>query len=347
MPSFLPAENSLEVVGLSIMGEAKQEEAKVEAKPEEKKEDEKEEKKEEKAEENKEEAKPSPPPPIVLLVDLHCVGCAKKIEKSILKCKGVEGVEVDMAQNQVTVKGMVDPQVLCSKVQKKTFRRAKVLSPPPPAEGETKPEAQASEVTTVELHVNMHCEACAQQLRRKILKMRGVQAAETKLSTGKVTVTGTINGEKLVEYVYRRTGKLAKIIPQPPEEEEKKEEVEKKAEEKPPEEKKEETAEENAEKKEEEKAPEQESPEGDKDGGGKEEKGGGEEKKEAGQTNYADVPNEADMVKRMVYWNGSIISEEEMAKRMTMHWMPVYAIERPPPPPQIFSDENPNACCIS
>lgn len=32
---------------------------------------------------------------------------------------------------------------------------------------------QASEVTTVELNVNMHCEACADQLKRKILKMRG------------------------------------------------------------------------------------------------------------------------------------------------------------------------------
>ena len=29
-------------------------------------------------------------------------------------------------------------------------------------------------MTTVELLVNMHCEACAQQLRRKILKMRGM-----------------------------------------------------------------------------------------------------------------------------------------------------------------------------
>lgn len=51
------------------------------------------EKKEEKAEENKaeeekkEEAKP--PSPFVLFVDLHCVGCAKKIERSILKIRGI------------------------------------------------------------------------------------------------------------------------------------------------------------------------------------------------------------------------------------------------------------------
>nr|XP_010934034.1 heavy metal-associated isoprenylated plant protein 9 [Elaeis guineensis] len=336
------------------MGEAKQEEAKVEAKLEEKKEEKKEEKQEEEEEEKeekKEEAKPSPPPPIILFVDLHCFGCAKKIEKCVLKCRGVEGVETDMVQNQLTIKGMVDPQALCSRIQKKTLKRARVLSPLPPAEGESKQEqvvpSQVSGVTTVEIHVNMHCEACAQQLRRKILKMRGVQTAETELSTGKVMVTGTMNGEKLTDYIHRRTGKLATIVPQPPKEEEKKEEAEKKAEEKPPEEKKEEKAEEKKEEKAEEKK--EESAEGNKDGGGKEEKGGGEEQKKEGEgpTNV-DIPNGADMVmKRMVYWNGNIISEEEMARRMMMHWMPVYVIERPPPPPQIFSDENPNACCIS
>lgn len=48
-----------------------------------------EEKKEEKAaeEEKKEEAKP--PSPFVLFVDLHCVGCAKKIEKSIMRIRGL------------------------------------------------------------------------------------------------------------------------------------------------------------------------------------------------------------------------------------------------------------------
>lgn len=32
---------------------------------------------------------------------------------------------------------------------------------------------QAGELKTVELNVNMHCEACAEQLKRKILKMGG------------------------------------------------------------------------------------------------------------------------------------------------------------------------------
>lgn len=48
-------------------------------------------KKEERAEEKKGEEdahKQQPPSPFVLFVDLHCVGCAKKIERSILKIRG-------------------------------------------------------------------------------------------------------------------------------------------------------------------------------------------------------------------------------------------------------------------
>lgn len=74
-----------------------QEQPKAEAKPEEKKEEKQEEKPaEEKKEESKEEKpaeeekkeEPKPPSPCVLFVDLHCVGCAKKIERSIMKMRG-------------------------------------------------------------------------------------------------------------------------------------------------------------------------------------------------------------------------------------------------------------------
>ncbi|KAF3963719.1 hypothetical protein ACB098_12G025400 [Castanea mollissima] len=300
--------------------EAKQEQAKEEAKPEEKKEEKAEEKKEEKAEEKKEE-EPKPPAPLVLYVDLHCVGCAKKIEKSIMKIRGVEGVEIDMAKNEVTIKGIVEPQAVCTKIMKKSKRRAKVLSPLPASEGEPIPEvvtSQAGELKTVELNVNMHCDACAEQLKRKILKMRGVQTAVTELSTGKVVVTGTMDENKLVDYVYRRTKKQARIVPQPVPEPEKKEENKEgekpAAEEAKPEEKKEE-----------EKPPEEaKKEEGDK----------GEENKEEAKKEGEEI----------VVFNNNI--DEEGMKRMMYYYQPLYVIERFPPP-QLFSDENPNACCIS
>ncbi|KAL5568055.1 hypothetical protein UlMin_024630 [Ulmus minor] len=297
--------------------EAKQEQAKAaEAKPEEKAE---EEKKEEKPEEKEE---PKPPSPFVLFVDLHCVGCAKKIERSIMKIRGVEGVVIDMAKNEVTIKGIVEPQAICNKIMKKTKRKAKVLSPLPAAEGEPIPEVVTSQVSgpiTVELSVNMHCEACAEQLKRKILKMRGVQTATTELSSGKVTVTGTMDANKLVDYVYRRTKKQARIVPQPePEKKEEAKEGEKPAEEAKPEEEK--AAEEPKKDEGEEKKEGGENQENKEDQGEKEEEGGGE--------------------------SGNFANDEEGMKRMMYYYQPLYVIERIPPP-QLFSDENPNACCIS
>uniref|UniRef100_F6GVI9 HMA domain-containing protein n=1 Tax=Vitis vinifera TaxID=29760 RepID=F6GVI9_VITVI len=142
------------------MGEEAKEQAPAEVKPEaEEKEEKAEEKKEEKPEEQKEE--PKPPLPFVLFVDLHCVGCVPHENKR------VKEVMIDMAQNQVTIKGIVEPQAVCNRIMKKTKRRAKVLSPLPEAEGEPMPEVVSSQVsglTTVELNVNMHCEACAAQL---------------------------------------------------------------------------------------------------------------------------------------------------------------------------------------
>ncbi|EEF41082.1 copper ion binding protein, putative [Ricinus communis] len=313
--------------------EVKQAEAKAEEeKVEEKKEEEK------PAEEKKEEeAPPRAPSPFVLFVDLHCAGCAKKIERSIMKIRGVEGVVMDMVQNQVTIKGIVEPQVACNRIMKKTKRRAKVLSPLPEAEGEPMPQVVTSQVsrsTTVELNINMHCEACAEQLKRKILKMRGVQTVVTELSTGKVTVTGTMDAEKLVDYVYRRTKKQARIVPQPEPEPEKKEE-EKKEEEKP-------TAEEAKPAPEEEKKEEKEEKKEEE----KPQTAAEEPKKEEGEIKEPAAENKEEEGKKGGESEIITTIDEENMKRMMYYYQPLYVIERIPPP-QLFSDENPNACSIS
>ncbi|KAF5795499.1 putative heavy metal-associated domain, HMA, heavy metal-associated domain superfamily [Helianthus annuus] len=296
--------------------EQKVEEPKVEeVKPEEKKEENGEEKPP--AEEKKDE-EPKPPPPFVLYIDLHCVGCAKKIERSLLRIPGVVGMDIDMEKNQVTIKGVVEPQAVCDKIARKTKRTAKVLSPLPTAEGEPIPQIVTSEVPEsirVELNVNMHCEACALQLKRKILRMKGVRTVETEVSSSKVMVTGSMDGDKLVEYVYRRTKKQAKIVPQPePEPAPAPEPAEKPKEEEKPEEKPAEEA------KPEEKPAEEEKKEGGDGGGDAKE----EEKKEKGEK------MEVIDMQRMMYYH---------------QYPPLYVMERIPPP-QLFSDENPNACTI-
>ncbi|KAJ8774589.1 hypothetical protein K2173_017035 [Erythroxylum novogranatense] len=288
---------------------------------------------EDKKEEKSTKEKPKPPAPCVLFVDLHCVGCAKKIEKSITKIRGVEGVVIDMAQNQVTIKGIIEPQAICNRIMKKTKRRAKVLSPIPEAEGDPIPQVATSQVstgsTTVELNVNMHCEACAEQLKKKILKMRGVQTATTEFITGKVTVSGTMDASKLVDYVYRRTKKQARIIPQPePEREVKQEEKMEEAEKQPP------------------LPPEEEAKAAEET---KKEAEGKPPEEEGKTTTTSNPENDDKAAKKPEEQEGSvssIVDEESIKRMMNCYYQPLYVIERIPPP-QIFSDENPNACSIS
>ncbi|KAG6476616.1 heavy metal-associated isoprenylated plant protein 9-like [Zingiber officinale] len=293
-------------------------------------------KQEENKEKKTEETKPGPAPSVVLSLDLHCVGCAKKIEKCMLKCTGVESVEVDMVKNQVTVKGVVDSQSLCSRIHKRTRRKVQVVSQPTAeTEGDSMPEVvppQESSMATIELLVYMHCEICAELLKRKILKMKGVQTAETDTSAGRVTVTGTMTVEKLVEYIHRRTGKLATAVPPPPQP---RSEEEKKEQDKTPEEENKE------EKKDKEKAPEGQGNGDDTNGDAEKEK-----TKESEEIDTTTIVGQEDMMRRMMYWHGNFIREEEMAQKTMMHGMPVL-INQPPPPPQFFSDENPNACCIT
>lgn len=52
-----------------------------------------------------------------------------------------------MAKNEVTIKGIIEPQAICNIITKKTKRRANVISPLPAAEGEPIPEVVNSQVS--------------------------------------------------------------------------------------------------------------------------------------------------------------------------------------------------------
>ncbi|XP_023003376.1 heavy metal-associated isoprenylated plant protein 7-like isoform X1 [Cucurbita maxima] len=196
-----------------------------------------------------------PPSEIVLKVDMHCEACARKVARALKGFQGVENVTTDSRAGKVVVKGKeADPLKVCQRLQKKSGRKVELISPLPkppeqqPKEDEKQPKEEKKEeatpppppVVTVVLQVQMHCEACAQGLRKRIRKIKGVESVETELSNNRVIVKGVMDATTLVNEVSKRTRKPASIVVK---EEEKKEE-EKKEEEKPateekPEEKKE------------------------------------------------------------------------------------------------------------
>lgn len=329
-------------------------------------------------EEKKDDAPPPPPPPppeeVEMRVYMHCEGCARKVKKILKRFDGVEDVVADSKSHKVVVKGKkaaADPMRVVERVQKKTGRKVELLSPIPPptppeekkAEEEPEPpkpeEKKEPPVIAVVLKVHMHCEACAQGIRKRILKMKGVQSAEPDLKASEVAVKGVFEESKLAEYVYKRTGKHAAVVksepvPAPPPES---------------------GAGDNTGAKEEEKGQEEEK---EKEGGGD---GGGEEKKKEGGKEEEKKDGEKQEEEKEGGGGGEKVEEKEgdkdaaaaAAASMYMHYprfpfpggyyapppgyvyqpvypAPAYAAYAPPHhqpmAPQIFSDENPNACSV-
>ncbi|KAJ0231292.1 Heavy metal-associated isoprenylated plant protein 7 [Hirschfeldia incana] len=307
---------------------------------------------------------PSPPPPpqeIVLKVYMHCEGCARKVRRCLKGFDGVDDVMTDCKSGKVVVKGeKADPLKVLARVQRKTHRQVVLLSPiPPPSQPlekkaeEEKPKVEEKKVeppvvVTVVLKVHMHCEACATEIKKRIMRMKGVESAESDLKGSQVTVKGVFEPQKLVDYVYKRTGKHAAIMkvdpppPPPPEEAaavaaaegEKKEEA-KKQEMDEGESKGEEGKEEKAKTDEEKKEGDAGKGEGEaaeKDCGGENGGGGGEEEVKVVEVRKIENPY------HYYLYQPPRVAVPPME-------MPPYAYPHAYPP-QLFSDENPNACSI-
>ncbi|KAE8721755.1 palmitoyl-acyl carrier protein thioesterase [Hibiscus syriacus] len=240
------------------------------------------------------------------------------------KQKAVEGKEVEEKQ-----------AVLVKFVDVSTDFQTSKEEPPEETKTEdkenSKPEDKKEEppaVVTVVMKVYMHCEACALGIKKRIQRMKGVESAEPDLKSSEVTVKGVFEPPKLVEYVYRRTGKKAVIVKQ--EAEAPKTEGEEKAKDDSKDEKKCEESGADKDKKE--------------GGGGEEEDNNNKDKKQegGGDSKEADVATSTEAA--------AAAEESEVAvevkKNEFCYYPPRYATESYAYPPQIFSDENPNACSV-
>uniref|UniRef100_A0A0E0K083 HMA domain-containing protein n=1 Tax=Oryza punctata TaxID=4537 RepID=A0A0E0K083_ORYPU len=294
-------------------------------------------------EEKKEDAPPPPPPPpeeVVMRVFMHCEGCARKVKKILRGFDGVEDVVADSKAHKVIVKGKkaaADPMKVVHRVQKKTGRKVELLSlmPPPEEKKEEekkeepeppKPEEKEATVIAVVLKVHMHCEACAQVIRKKFLKMKGVQSAEPDMKASQVTVKGVFEESKLTDYVHKRIGKNAAVVksePVPPPEDAGHANA-----------KDDKKVAEGGEKDE----SKEEKNEGDDAGGDEKEK-----EKEKDDSNAAEVEEKDKEKDPTAMAAANLYMHYPRFSNPGGYGVPGYAY---PYAPQLFSDENPNACVV-
>ncbi|XP_027363298.1 heavy metal-associated isoprenylated plant protein 6-like isoform X2 [Abrus precatorius] len=271
------------------------------------------------------------PAPVVYKFDLHCEGCVKKIKRTVRHFEGVETVKADLSANKVTVTGKMDAVKLRDKLAEKTKKNA----------DEKKPVEDKPKESTVVLKIRLHCDGCIAKIRRIIQRFKGVESVNVDGSKDLVTVKGTMDVKELVPYLNEKLKRNVEVVP-PKKDDEKKE----------------------------------------KDGGGdkKEKDGGGDkkEKEEGGEKKEESAAAKVD-VNKMAYmysmpppsyfYDGHFPGQTSYAMPMEVHPHqqgyanhyvdPGYANQgypvQPPlpyymhphaPPPQMFSDENPNGCTV-
>ncbi|XP_064962295.1 heavy metal-associated isoprenylated plant protein 3-like isoform X1 [Musa acuminata AAA Group] len=307
------------------------------------------------------------PTPVEVKLDMHCEGCALKVRKLVKGLEGVEGVSVDAAHNKLKVVGKVDPWKLKEFLEVKTKKKVDFISPKDPPKkakddgGDAKKNKDADDkgkdakkssddkkpkpvsnpsihhlnikfdqtflaltskihqpaVSTVVLKIRLHCDGCIQRIKRRIHKIKGVEEVTVDAAKDLVMVKGTMDVKNLAAMLKDKLRRAVEIVPPKKDDGggEKKE--------------KEKGGDGGGEKKE----------KGGETGGEKKEKagGGGEEKKDDGKAAAAATATATTTTteaNKMEYY-APYPAYSGYGYRIEM----VHA-------PQMFSDENPNACSI-
>ncbi|XP_047335052.1 heavy metal-associated isoprenylated plant protein 6-like [Impatiens glandulifera] len=178
---------------------------------------------------------------VVLKLDLHCEGCAKKVKRTISKnFKGVEEIKADVTNNKLTVTGKVDPTKLRQTLEEKLHKKVELISPlqqkdtgsdkkpadkkpdekkpeeKKPDEKKTeekkKPEENPKEVTVV-LKMKLHCEGCIHKIKRVIKKYSGVKSVNFEADKDLIKVAGIMDIKALVPYLTEKFKRTVEIVP--------------------------------------------------------------------------------------------------------------------------------------
>ncbi|GFZ02368.1 heavy metal transport/detoxification superfamily protein [Actinidia rufa] len=305
---------------------------------------------------------------VVLKLDMHCEGCATKIKRAVRNYKGVKEVKADIAGNKLTVTGKVDPAKIRTRVEEKTHKKVELLSPQPiiaaAGDGDKKSKEKSGEksgdkkaedkkpkppVSTVVFKIPLHCEGCIHKIKRCISKIKDVDSVTIDGKKDWVTVKGAIDANELAPYLKEKLRRNVEVV---------------------------------LAKKEEGNGGDGEKNLKEKEGGGdkKEKEGGGvivassggdEKKSEEPKVEVAKMeyfgyaPYASDLMVPfhnqsyfgqgygMPAYNQGYVNPEYNYDHPNQSYVVEYSRSLPPPPlpsysnaPQMFSDENPNACSV-
>uniref|UniRef100_J3LK34 HMA domain-containing protein n=1 Tax=Oryza brachyantha TaxID=4533 RepID=J3LK34_ORYBR len=184
--------------------------------------------------------------PVVLRMELHCAGCAQKVKKSIKHFAGVESIVADTATNTVVVAGTADAAALKARIEAKTKKPVEIVFAGGPKKaaaaaaepkavkdggdgGEKKgdkdaqpkeekgkkqpPEEKKPKEETVLLRIRLHCDGCADRIRRRIYKIKGVKEVVIDGNAkDEVKVSGTMDVPAMLTYLTEKLNRAVEAV---------------------------------------------------------------------------------------------------------------------------------------
>ncbi|KAL8241773.1 hypothetical protein R6Q59_012075, partial [Mikania micrantha] len=135
---------------------------------------------------------------VVLKVTMHCEECAREVEQRLRNFKGVEDVHTDFRQKVELLAHKLVPEspmeeFMCLRLRKREKKKEEGL-------------------LRVVLKVHLHCEDCAQKIKKTVTKTEGVISAVHDINKSELVVTGSFDVEVLVDSVYKKTGEKVMIV---------------------------------------------------------------------------------------------------------------------------------------
>ncbi|CAI9104990.1 OLC1v1003798C1 [Oldenlandia corymbosa var. corymbosa] len=198
---------------------------------------------------------------VLLKTELHCEGCANKVYKFLRGFSGVENVTFDEgASGKIKVFGKVDPVEIREKLEQKTHKKVELLSPVPKKDnnkeiakakdggdgknsdgkgdkkkddsndkdhknnkkgGKDEKTPKQPPVSTAVMKVPLHCEGCILKIHKIISKTKGYEEVKIEKEKDLITVRGAMDMKALAENLKKHLKRNVEIVP--PKKDEKKE----------------------------------------------------------------------------------------------------------------------------
>lgn len=150
-------------------------------------------------------------------VNLHCPDCAHMIKKPLMRIQGVHSVDVNFEKSEVKVVGVIDAKKIHERIEKLSKKKVELLKVESKFKETVVVEKVVKEIKEPIIHthtvkVHLHCDQCAADLRRNLLKHKGIYEVKPDMKAQRLIIEGVIEGEQLVKHIRGKLHKHAEIV---------------------------------------------------------------------------------------------------------------------------------------